>query len=147
MAPYSLALEHTPSILKEIFSLRLDMNVTAPTGPDRFSPLEVVAHLADWEVIFRGRIELALAQPGATATLYDEGERAAELNYAAADLHDELSKFTEERGKTVQLLRSLTPEQWKSTFQHPEKGTLTVQDQVTMLLGHDLYHVEQLLGG
>ena len=27
---------------------------------------------------------------------------------------------------------------------HPERGEMAVEDQANMLLGHDLYHIEQL---
>ena len=48
---------------------------------DKWSIGEVVLHLADAEIMGAGRIRLALAQPGAPVTGYDQAIWANELRY------------------------------------------------------------------
>ena len=117
-----------------------------PTQPERFTPREVVAHLADWEPILREeRIVVPIAQPGCSVKAYDEGDLAIANNYAASDPLESARTFAEERAKTIELLRSLDAGQWDAYFTHPERGRMTVYDMANLLVGHDMYHVEQLL--
>jgi len=111
---------------------------------DRFTLREVVAHLADWEVLFRGRMELAHASPDSPIFTYDEGERAVELNYSGMDFQEQLDLYTSERKKTKAFLDSLTPGDFLLKYIHPALGPMTIEDQANMLVGHDMYHVEQL---
>ena len=112
--------------------------------PDRFSFREVVAHLADWEPILRGRLETAVNTPGATIAAYAEGARAEEMGYRSWNVSESAGKFLAERRKTQAWLKTLKPEDWDKSVVHPERGVLTVRDLANMLLGHDLYHIEHL---
>jgi len=112
--------------------------------PDRFTPREVAAHLADWEPIMRARIQSAVTTPGVTITAYDEGQMAIDHRYRERDPHEQAELYLVERRITAQLIRSLTPEQWASAVQHPERGRQSAEDLANLLLGHDLYHIEQL---
>jgi len=111
---------------------------------DRFTTREVVAHLADWESLFRERMEIALHSPGAKVTLYAEEERAVSERYCDKNLGDQLNRYEAERAKTIDLVASLTPDQLRSPYLHPALGMMVLEDQANMLLGHDLYHAEQL---
>ncbi len=110
----------------------------------RFTPREVVAHLADWEPIMRDRVRTAVESPGSTIASYDEGQMAIDHAYAKTDIREQAQLFVEERRKTTQYVMGLAPELLKQTVKHPERGIQSVEDLVGMLLGHDMYHVEQL---
>ena len=144
MAPYSFAIEHTPTILRRLLDDVRPERYAERLAEDRFTLVEMVAHMADWEDLFLDRMRLAYEQPGSTVLLYDEGQRAIEKRYAERDIQHELDVFENRRRDTVDFLRNLAPDDWGRIFVHPERGELTIQDQVTMLLGHDLYHVEQV---
>lgn len=115
-----------------------------PTGEGRFTPREVVAHLADWEPRLRGRVEAALRESGALIEVWDEGELAIENRYDQSDYLEELGRFQTERSKTIALLRELQKEDFEKRFEHPERGLLTIEDQAAFFMGHDLYHCRQL---
>lgn len=114
------------------------------TNPERFTLREAVAHLADWESILRGRIEKAVESPGAPVQGLDEGQRAIDAGYERWDVEEQLRTFIKERAKTIEYLKGLSPEDWKKTIVHNEKGEQTVDDQANQLLGHDLYHIDHL---
>ena len=119
---------------------RLDI----PTEEGRFSPREVVAHMADWEPRLRARLEGAKAQPGVAVLVWDEGELATENRYSESNLDEQIELLESEREKTISFLRSLGADDWRLHFQHPEYGRLTIEDQASFFLGHDAYHLEQL---
>jgi len=110
----------------------------------RFSMREVIAHLADWEPIFLGRMKRALEAPGSTIESYNEEERAIQEDYASKSPHEQMNVWKTERRKTIDFLESISSEDWKKTVEHPERGALTIEDIAHTLVCHDLYHLEQL---
>ncbi len=115
-----------------------------PLEADRFSAREIVAHLADWEPILLKRIKQAVERPGSMCEPHDEGQMAVDNGYAASDIFVEARKWQTARQVTLEYIATLTPEDAKKILNHPERGPYTVEDWVGMLLGHDMYHVEQL---
>lgn len=69
---------------------------------------------------------------------------AAERGYSFWDPIEQLGVFERERALTAQYLRSLQGEAWSNTVFHPERGEQTTEDLANMLLGHDMYHIEQI---
>jgi uncharacterized damage-inducible protein DinB len=144
VSPYLVgALAANPPLVAQFFG-QVQTRLDAPTGPDRFTPREVLAHLVDWEPIFRGRMQQAFERPNSSLTAYDESARAQEFQYGTWDAETTLSRFLAERETTVAWLRSLSPEDWARAARHPERGTMSIADIAHYLLTHDLYHISQL---
>lgn len=144
MHSYRFAIGLTPRILETIVRQVPVVAWDVPTGEDRFTIREIVAHMADWEELFRARMQTAIAHPGNHVVLFDEGERALEQGYANTDVHLQLESFAEQRGETMRFLGDLKDEDWSRFFIHPEVGNVSIYDQASMLAGHDLYHLEQI---
>lgn len=128
------------ALMREIHPSKLDV----PTHDGRFSPREVVAHLADWEPILLERMKQTKAQPGSTLVPYDEVARAVERKYGESDWQVEADRFVALREETRRWLEGLSAEDWQLTATHQERGPQTLYDQANLLLGHDLYHIAQL---
>jgi hypothetical protein len=126
-----------------VSKLRPDQ-LDVPTHPDRFTPREVVAHLADWEPILLERMKTAKSNPGAPIPAYDEGEMAIQNRYSEKDVQAQLSAFKKLRGETIGFLRSLSKEDWEKHYRHPEQGLKSIEDLSAMMVGHDQYHLDQL---
>ncbi|MGE0002068.1 MAG: DinB family protein [Fimbriimonadaceae bacterium] len=143
--PYLIeALSATPGLMGAALRRLQTERTDCPTHAGRFSPREVVAHLADWEPIFFSRMELAVVKPNSTVPVYDEGDRAIELGYSGWETMASLSTWAAARAQTVAWLSALEPGQWDAEFVHPERGSFTVTRQATMMLAHDIYHLVQL---
>lgn len=146
MVPYSLAIEHTPTILRRILAdVRIE-RYSERLAEDRFTLVEMVAHMADWEDIVLERLRTAQEHPGSPVENFDEGARAIEKGYAQRDLQHELDVLENRRRDTLDFLRNLPAQDWNKAFVHPQRGEVTIQAQVSMLAGHDLYHLEQATG-
>lgn len=117
----------------------------APTHADRFTPREVMAHLADWDPIFLERMKRTYEQPGCTILGMDEVQRAQDMNYATWDPADSMAKLRANREELIAFLKGLSQEDFQIEGIHTEKGPLKLEDHANMMLGHDLYHIEQLL--
>ncbi len=145
--PYLLpGLESGPIVVARIAETVPADHWDTPTAPGRFTPREVVAHLADWETELLKRMQIAKATPGAEVMAYDEGVWAVEHGYASTDPKEQAALFRSRRSQTLAWLKALEPADWTLTFLHPEQGAKTIYDCACMMLGHDLYHIEQLSG-
>jgi uncharacterized damage-inducible protein DinB len=145
MNPYLFpALEYGPAIFDRLISHLDQSKFDEPTSPGRFSPREVVAHLADWEPILLARLHQTLSQPGSTQAVFNEGEMAIAHNYKASDIREQLQLFADRRKTTLTLLKSLAEEDWEKSALHPERGVLTIREQAFTLVGHDVYHIDQI---
>lgn len=139
-----VALEKGPRFIQAVLAALPTELLDRRADSARFTAREAVAHLADWEPIFRSRIETAHHHPGAPVQAYDESERATQNNYDKSHPPTEAQRFAEERKMTIALLRTLSPTQWYQAVDHPERGKMTIRDIASMLVGHDAYHIEQL---
>ena len=139
-------LELSPRIVEQIVRQIPGARYDDKTDPERFSLREAIAHLADWEPILRDRIKLAVESPDSPVQGLDEGVRAKEMNYGTWDVTEQLRTFANERAKTIAYLKGLAPDDWSKAVLHNEKGRQTVMDQANQFLGHDLYHIEHLMG-
>ncbi|MBS1713345.1 MAG: DinB family protein [Armatimonadetes bacterium] len=145
MKPYLFpGLTLSPHILRRAVQAMPSNLKDVPTHPGRFTPREVVAHMADWEPILLGRMKQCVEAPGSAIKAYDEEQMALDNGYASCDLMAKLAEFEEARKKTVEWLMTLSDEQWKATAVHEERGPMSVMDTANSMVGHDVYHIEQL---
>ena len=143
MNPYLLkSLEFGPIVLERIVGQIPQSRFDERTSNDRFTLREAVAHLVDFEPIFRGRMEQANSNPGCAVIVMDEGQMAIDHDYASQDVHRNLEMFVSQRASTAAFLRTLSPSDFQKTMVHPQLGPLAIEDVANLLLGHDLYHLE-----
>lgn len=144
--PYLLeGLASGPSVIATILRQFDAADFDMPFDPTRFTVREVVAHLADWEEIWRERAEHGQNQTKVAVLAMDEGERAAEQNYATWDVEKSLDLYRQRRSDFVERVRALSPEEMDRTYLHPAFGPISMWVHCMLLAGHDLYHIQQLL--
>lgn len=144
--PYLLeGLASGPSVVSTLLQQFQAKDYDKEFDSDRFTVREVVAHLADWEEIWRARAEHGQAQADGAVQALDEGERAAAQNYATWDVEQSVAMYVQRRADFVARVRSLSAEEMDRTYLHPAFGPISVWVHCVMLAGHDLYHIQQLL--
>ena len=127
-------------LLRQLDSTMIDDKLS----PERFSPREVIAHLADFQTVIRFMMETAVKTPGATVPRWHEDQEAISKNYAAWDLDESISKFEAERRETMEFLYQISEEDLKKTVDYESIRVFSVIDLAILELGHDCYHIEQL---
>ena len=112
--------------------------------PDRFTLREIVAHLADYEVIWPVRIAQTRDIAGPIIRMVDPGQLALDNDYASSDplLHRKL--FRERRTAFAGVLRSLQDDDWLKVAQMGNLGPLTLEEQAAFIAVHDGYHMGQV---
>jgi len=118
-------------------------------APDKWSVSEILAHLADAEIVGGFRMRLILGAPGVPVAAFDQDSWVTSGHYAKRDPRQSLEQFRVVREANLALLKSLTPEQWKHYGMHSERGQESIEHMVRMFAGHDVNHlrqIEQILG-
>lgn len=118
-------------------------------APGKWSAAEILAHLADGEIVRGWRMRQILGAPGAPIQAFDQDSWAAAGHYEKRDPRKSLETFRVLREANLALLKSLTKEQWKHYGVHAERGEETIEHIVRLDAGHDINHtaqVERILG-
>src|SRR5229473_3306770 len=113
-------------------------------APDKWSVGEILAHLADTEIVGGFRIRLVLGAPGTPIMGFDQDAWVISGHYAKRDPRKSVEQFRAVREANLALLKSLTPEQWKHFGMHSERGQESVEHIAKMFAGHDLNHLRQI---
>ena len=116
--------------------------ITAPPAPGKWSPAEIVCHLADCEVAFAFRLRQTLAEDHHVLQPFDQEKWAA--HYEGFSAKDALNVFTALRNWNLLLIKKALPTSASKPVTHPERGTMTFQTIVETMAGHDLNHLAQL---
>lgn len=115
-----------------------------PEAPGKWSMHDVVAHLADSEVVFGWRLRMVIAQDQPTITGFDQDAWSARVHGAYPDTRSAIQQIAVLREGHLALLRSLSDEQWERVGQHVERGPESVRLMSRLYAGHDLVHLRQL---
>lgn len=113
-------------------------------APEKWSITELLAHLADTELVQGFRVRLILGASGTPIQGFDQDEWARYSDYATHDPVLSLEAFRATRERTVRLLKSLPPEKWDCFGMHSERGRETVTRVSEMMAGHDINHLRQI---
>jgi hypothetical protein len=113
-------------------------------APGKWSVGEILAHLAETELVGGYRIRMVLGAPGTPIQAFDQDTWAEAGHYAKRDPRRSLEQFRTFRQANLELLKSLKPQQWKQFGIHAERGEESVETIVEMFAGHDINHLQQV---
>lgn len=114
---------------------------TARPVPGKWSTLEVLCHLADFEIVFADRIKRVIAENEPTMFGGDPDTFAGRLAYHQRQAEEELQLIELVRKQVGRILRTLQPEDFQRRGVHSESGPLTLQTLVERITGHIPHHI------
>jgi hypothetical protein len=112
-------------------------------APGEWSPRQVVHHLADSEAIAYVRLRRLIAEDHPLIPAYDEGEYARRLHYERP-VETSLALLKAVREASLQLLESLTEEEWTRSGTHSESGPYSVEHWLEIYASHPHDHARQI---
>lgn len=124
-----------------ILAIGAEKENTAP-APGKWSPAEIIAHLADCDLVFGFRLRQTLAEDAPLIEPFDQDKWAA--TYSGVPAKQALEVFTALRGWNLRLIGLALPEAGERPVTHPERGAMTFLTIVETMAGHDLNHLGQL---
>jgi uncharacterized damage-inducible protein DinB len=107
----------------------------------KWSTLEVVCHLADFDPILADRMKRVIAEDKPPLVGADENRFAAALAYHERDLEEELALLEHTRAQLARILRTLPVEALQRVGVHSERGPLTLERLLTVATNHIPHHV------
>jgi uncharacterized damage-inducible protein DinB len=106
---------------------------------------QIVHHLADSHVNSYVRFKWALTEELPTIKAYDEGRWAALEDSRTGDVRAPLALLEGLHARWVQLLRSMTGDQFARSFVHPETGkTVNLSEALSYYAWHCRHHTGQI---
>ena len=110
--------------------------------PGRWSTLEVVAHLADFDPVIVDRIKRIIALGDIPLLLAaDDNLYVKTLAYHDRDVEEELALIEATRRQAARIIRTLRPEQLELTGVHNKRGLLTLEKVIQLGINHIPHHV------
>ena len=113
-------------------------------APEKWSVGEIIAHLAEDELVTSWRYRQMIENSGCALASFDQDQWARLGDYRSWRPADALAMFRLLREANLRMLRSLASEEWDRFGVHAERGRITVRDLVRHMAGHDMNHVEQI---
>jgi hypothetical protein len=107
----------------------------------KWSTLEVVCHLADFEPIMADRMKRIIAEDRPQLIGADENRFAATLAYHDRNLEEELALVEVTRSQLARILRTLPVEALARVGVHNERGPRTLEQFLTGAIDHIRHHV------
>jgi len=112
--------------------------------PDKWSVAEILAHLADVEIVVGWRMRSILGAPGTPIQAFDQDAWVMAGHYGKRDPRKSIEQHRVVREANLALLKSLSADQWKQYGQHAERGQESIERIVAMIAGHDVNHIRQI---
>jgi len=109
-----------------------------------WSIAEVLAHLADAELVGGWRMRLIAGSNGVTLQPFDQDVWADVFTYGKQDPKVSLETFRVLRENNLRMLKALPENAWENYGMHQERGKETLAHIVRMFAGHDLNHLAQV---
>ena len=132
----------TPAeIGKLLMAIGSEKENTSP-AEGKWSPAQIIAHLADCELVFAFRLRQTLAEDAPIIQPFDQDKWAK--TYLGVSARQSLEVFTAMRGWNLRLIGLALPDSANRPVTHPERGAMTFLTLVETMAGHDLNHLAQL---
>jgi DinB superfamily len=152
-APYAEALgDQDPIIVMATTPDRLRKAVRGLTEaqlakrplPGKWSIKEIVAHLADGEMILGSRYRFVAAHERPVIIGYDQDAFVVMLGVGNTTTADLLDDFALARAVNLGLLDRLPAESFDRIGIHSERGEESILKMLHMVAGHDVHHLRQI---
>lgn len=140
--PWSVV-RSTAARLREVIDRHPPEAIARRPGPGMWSVREIIAHLADAEVVFAYRVRIMIATPGATIHAFDQNEWAAGMHYDRIDPAGAVDRFEVLRRGNLELVERL-PDPEAAFGIHEERGRESAGLFVRLYAGHDRNHLAQI---
>lgn len=137
-------LQATPAAFAQATDGLSPAQLRIPEKPGKWSAQQVLAHMADSEVVWSWRLRMVLAHDRPPLTGYDQDLWAERLAYEHTDPGLSLRTFTTLRDRNLELLRHAGPEGLRRVGVHEERGEESVGHMMRLYAGHDIVHTRQL---
>jgi hypothetical protein len=112
--------------------------------PGKWSIRQIVAHLADAEIVGTMRLRQIIAEDQPKLQAFDQDAWVAKLDYSRRKPSQSLETFRRIRGENYELLKELHESAFDRVGIHSERGSLTLKQLLQGYAEHAESHAAQL---
>ena len=112
--------------------------------PAKWAIAEILAHLADTEIVASWRMRSVIGENGITIQPFDQDAWASVFQYSKREAKRSLEIFQVLRENNLALLKEIPRETWDNYGMHLERGKETIAHLTRMFAGHDTNHILQI---
>jgi hypothetical protein len=113
-------------------------------APGKWSIRQIIAHVADSEMVCAQRMRQIVAEDNPTLMAFDQEAWTRNLDYARRKPKQSLESFRRMRGENYELLKELPEAAYARTGNHSERGPITLRFQLELLAEHAESHARQM---
>lgn len=113
-------------------------------APGKWSIRQIVAHLADAELVAAHRFRLVAAEIEPVLTAFDQDAWTRNLDYAKRKPKTSLETFRRLRTENYDLLKDLSADAFARTGNHTEQGPLSLLELLEGYAQHAESHARQI---
>lgn len=114
------------------------------TEPGKWSIRQIVAHLADADLVGAHRFRQLVAEENPTLVAFDQNLWTKNLDYARRKPKQSLETFRRIRTESYDLLKELPREAFDRAGNHTERGRVTLGELLEGYAGHAESHARQM---
>ena len=137
-------IEKTPATLRDALSGIAEAKLDSTYREGSWTLRQVVHHLADSHVNSYTRFRLALTEDHPRIKAYDEAKWAELEDARTMPVEVSLKLLDSLHARWVRLLRSLKPADFEKTIDHPENGTMSLDQLIAMYAWHGDHHIAHI---
>ena len=137
-------LEGPRALRRAVADMTRDQLLARPV-PGKWSTLEVLCHLADFDPILADRMKRVIAEDRPALLGADENRFAQALAYHQRDPQEELALLEHTRSQMAKILRTLLEEALQRVGVHNERGPLTLERLLAIATNHVPHHNQFIL--
>ena len=113
-------------------------------APGKWSIRQIIAHLADAELVGAHRFRQVIAEDNPTLIAFDQDAWTRNLDYSRRKPKQSLETFRRLRAENHDLLKELPEEAFDRAGNHSENGRMTLRQLLDGYAGHAESHARQL---
>ena len=113
-------------------------------APGKWSARQIVAHLADTELVVAVRMRRTIAEDTPNISAFDQDRWATALDYGERRMSDSLDLLRAVRMANFELLRGLPETAFARKAIHSQRGEITLMDLLSTYTQHVENHAKQI---
>jgi hypothetical protein len=113
-------------------------------APGKWGIRQIVAHLADTELVFAGRFRQVIAEAAPPLLAFDQEKWAQNLDYARRKPKQSLETLRRLRAENHELLKEMPASVFERMGNHSTDGPITLHQLLERLTDHTEKHARQM---
>jgi len=137
-------LRQTPAQIAALLRGKSERSLIQRPHHDKWSVAEILAHLAEGEIVFGYRLRMIVATPGIPIQAFDQDLWQNNAGYLQKTPREGLKMFSALRSMNVLFLKSLSEDKLGRFGIHAERGEESIRRMMELYAGHDVNHLRQI---